>query len=45
VTRLGRDWRLLDRLLVAVLIVAGWVNVLTASDRQASVVLNLLVIW
>lgn len=43
-TRLGRDWRLLDRLLVAVLIVAGWVNVLTASDRQGSVVLNLLVI-
>jgi signal transduction histidine kinase len=43
-TRLGRDWRLLDRLLVAVLIVAGWVNVLTASDRQGSVVLNLLVV-
>ena len=43
-SRLLRDWRLLDRLLVAVLLVAGWVNVLTASDRQGSVVLNLLVI-
>jgi signal transduction histidine kinase len=43
-TRLGRDWRLLDRLLVAVLVIAGWVNVLTASDRQGSVVLNLLVV-
>jgi signal transduction histidine kinase len=44
VNRLLRDWRLLDRLLVAVLVVAGWVNVLTASDRQGSVVLNVLVI-
>jgi signal transduction histidine kinase len=44
VNRLVRDWRLLDRLLVAVLVAAGWVNVLTASDRQGSVVLNLLVI-
>jgi signal transduction histidine kinase len=44
VTRLLRDWRLLDRLLVAVLITAGWVNVITASDRQGSVALNLLVI-
>jgi signal transduction histidine kinase len=44
VSRLLRDWRLLDRLLVAVLVAAGWVNVLTASDRQGSVVLNLLVI-
>jgi signal transduction histidine kinase len=44
VNRLLRDWRLLDRLLVAVLAAAGWVNVLTASDRQGSVVLNLLVI-
>jgi signal transduction histidine kinase len=44
VNRLLRDWRLLDRLLVAVLVGAGWVNVLTASDRQGSVVLNLLVI-
>jgi signal transduction histidine kinase len=44
VNRLLRDWRLLDRLLVAVLVAAGWVNVLTASDRQGSVVLNLLVI-
>jgi signal transduction histidine kinase len=44
VSRLRRDWRLIDRLLVAVLVVAGWVNVLTASDRQGSVVLNLLVI-
>jgi signal transduction histidine kinase len=44
VSRLLRDWRLLDRLLVAVLVFAGWVNVLTASDRQGSVVLNLLVI-
>ena len=43
-SRLLRDWRLLDRLLVAVLLVAGWVNVLTASDRQGSVVLNLLVL-
>jgi signal transduction histidine kinase len=44
VNRLLQDWRLLDRLLVAVLVAAGWVNVLTASDRQGSVVLNLLVI-
>jgi signal transduction histidine kinase len=44
VSRLRRDWRLLDRLLVAVLLGAGWVNVLTASDRQGSVVLNLLVV-
>jgi signal transduction histidine kinase len=44
VSRLQRDWRLLDRLLVAVLIIAGWVNVLTAADRQGSVVLNLLII-
>jgi signal transduction histidine kinase len=44
VNRLLRDWRLLDRLLVAVLVFAGWVNVITASDRQGSVVLNLLVI-
>jgi signal transduction histidine kinase len=44
VSRLLRDWRLLDRLLVAVLITAGWVNVLTASDRHGSVALNLLVI-
>ena len=43
-SKLRRDWRLLDRLFVAVLVVAGWVNVLTASDRQGSVVLNLLVI-
>ena len=43
-SRLLRDWRLLDRLLVAVLVVAAWVNVLTASDRQGSVALNLLVI-
>ncbi len=43
-SRLPRDWRLLDRLFVAVLVGAGWVNVLTASDRQGSVVLNLLVI-
>jgi signal transduction histidine kinase len=35
---------MLDRLLVAVLIAAGWVNVLTASDRQGSVVLNLILI-
>jgi signal transduction histidine kinase len=44
VSRLTRDWRLLDRLFVAVLVSAGWVNVLTASDRQGSVVLNLLLI-
>jgi signal transduction histidine kinase len=44
VSRLRRDWRLLDRLLVAVLLTAGVVNVLTASDRQGSVVLNLLLI-
>jgi signal transduction histidine kinase len=44
VRRLPRDWRLLDRLFVAVLVGAGWVNVLTASDRQGSVVLNLLMI-
>jgi signal transduction histidine kinase len=44
VSRLRRDWRLVDRLFVAVLVGAGWVNVLTASDRQGSVVLNLLVI-
>jgi signal transduction histidine kinase len=44
VSRLLRDWRLLDRLLVAVLVLAGWVNVLTSTDRQGSVVLNLLVI-
>ena len=43
-SRLRQDWRLLDRLLVAVLVGAGWVNVLTASDRQGSVVLNLLVV-
>jgi signal transduction histidine kinase len=43
-TRLRRDWRLLDRVLVAVLIGAGWVNVLTAADRQGSVVLNLLLV-
>jgi signal transduction histidine kinase len=45
VRRLRRDWRLLDRLLVAVLIAAGWVNVLTSTDRQGSVVLNLLLIF
>jgi signal transduction histidine kinase len=44
VSRLRWDWRLLDPLLVAVLVVAGWVNVLTSSDRQGSVVLNLLLI-
>jgi signal transduction histidine kinase len=44
VSRLRRDWRLLDRLLVAVLLIAGVVNVLTSSDRQGSVVLNLLLI-
>jgi signal transduction histidine kinase len=44
VSRLRRDWRLLDRLFVAVLVGAGWVNVLSASDRQGSVVLNLLLI-
>ena len=43
-SRLRQDWRLLDRLLVAVLVGAGWVNVLTASDRQGSVVLNLLLV-
>jgi hypothetical protein len=43
-TRLRRDWRLLDRVLVAVLVGAGWVNVLTAADRQGSVVLNLLLL-
>jgi signal transduction histidine kinase len=44
VSRLFSDWRLLDRLLVAVLVTAGWVNVLTATDRHGSVALNLLVI-
>jgi signal transduction histidine kinase len=44
VSRLLRDWRLLDRLLVAVLVAAGWVNVLSSTDRQGSVVLNLLLI-
>jgi signal transduction histidine kinase len=44
VSRLRRDWRLLDRLLVAVLLTAGWVNVLTSTDRQGSVALNLLLI-
>jgi signal transduction histidine kinase len=44
VTGLLRDWRLLDRLLVVVLVTAGWVNVLTSTDRQGSVVLNLLLI-
>ena len=39
-----RDWRLLDRLMVAVLLAAGWVNVLTASDRQGSVAANLALI-
>jgi signal transduction histidine kinase len=44
VRRLRRDWRLIDRLYVAVLVGAGWINVLTAQDRQGSVVLNLLLI-
>jgi signal transduction histidine kinase len=44
VSRLLRDWRLLDRLLVAFLVIAGWVNVLTSTDRQGSVALNLLLI-
>jgi signal transduction histidine kinase len=44
VRRLRLDWRLRDRLIVAVLLVAGSVNVLTASDRQGSVVLNLLLV-
>jgi signal transduction histidine kinase len=44
VRRLRLDWRLRDRLIVALLLVAAWVNVLTASDRQGSVVLNLLLV-
>jgi signal transduction histidine kinase len=44
VTSLRRHWRLLDGLLVGTLLVAGWVNVLTASDRQGSVAANLILI-
>jgi signal transduction histidine kinase len=44
VSRLLRDWRLLDRLLVAALLVAGVVNVIASAERQGSVVLNILVI-
>ncbi|HEV2874731.1 MAG TPA: LuxR C-terminal-related transcriptional regulator [Thermoleophilaceae bacterium] len=43
-SRLRLDWRLLDRLLVVVLLVAGVVNVLTSTDRQGSVALNILLI-
>ena len=39
-SRLPRDWRLLDRLLVAVLIVAAVVNVLTSQDREGPAALN-----
>jgi signal transduction histidine kinase len=44
VTTLRRHRRLLDLLLIAALLVAGWVNVLTASDRQGSVAANLILI-
>ena len=39
-----RDWRLLDRLLVGGLLVAGVINVLASPERQGSPVLNVLVI-
>jgi signal transduction histidine kinase len=44
VRRLRRDWRLLDRLLVAVLIVAAVVNVLTSQDREGPPALNVLLV-
>jgi signal transduction histidine kinase len=44
VRRLTRDWRLLDRLLVAVLIVAAVVNVLTTTDREGPPALNVLLV-
>ena len=43
-SRLPRDWRLLDRLLVAVLIVAAVVNVLTSQDREGPAALNVLLV-
>ncbi|HEV3376757.1 MAG TPA: sensor histidine kinase [Thermoleophilaceae bacterium] len=42
--RLRLDARLTDRGLVAVLLVAGWANVLWSSERQGSVVANLVLV-
>ena len=42
--RLRLDARLTDLVLVAVLIVAGWANVLWSSERQGSVVANLVLV-
>ena len=42
--RLRLDARLTDRVLVAVLLVAGWANVLWSSERQGSVVANLVLV-
>jgi signal transduction histidine kinase len=44
VSRLRRDWRLLDRLLVAVLLIAAVWNVLAAPDREGPPVLNALLV-
>jgi signal transduction histidine kinase len=44
VRRLRLDARLTDRVLVAVLIVAGWANVLGSSERQGSLVANLALV-
>jgi signal transduction histidine kinase len=44
VRRLRRDWRLLDRLLVAALIAAAVANVLTTQDREGAPVLNVLLV-
>jgi signal transduction histidine kinase len=44
VRRLRLDARLTDRVLVAVLLVAGWANVLWSSERQGSVVANLVLV-
>ncbi|HZC14540.1 MAG TPA: histidine kinase dimerization/phosphoacceptor domain-containing protein, partial [Thermoleophilaceae bacterium] len=42
--RLRLDARLTDRVLVAVLLVVGWANVLWSSERQGSVVANLVLV-
>jgi signal transduction histidine kinase len=44
VSRLRRDAQAMDRVLVAVLIVAGWLNVIGSSERQGSVVANLALV-
>jgi signal transduction histidine kinase len=44
VSRLRLDARLTDRVLVGVLLVAGWANVLGSSERHGSVVANLALV-